>query len=115
MPFQLGVQSADRPTDARRYELQLQRGDTVLLGSDGVFDNVEDAAIVGALSATARSPPQTQARAVAHAAYTVSKDARAWTPFGKHALKTTGQRWLGGKEDDVTVLVLHFGHDYASL
>lgn len=115
MPFQLGSQSSDRPTHARRYELKLQRGDTVLLATDGVFDNVDDATIMETLAKNARAPPQTQARAVAAVAYSVSKDTRAWTPFGKNALKATGQRWLGGKEDDVTVVVVHYGHEYASL
>jgi protein phosphatase PTC7 len=98
-----------------RYELQLQPGDLVLLGSDGLFDNIDDERILETLKQNARAQPQTQARAVAQAAYEVSKDRRAITPFARNALAQLGERWIGGKEDDITVLIVHYGRDYASL
>jgi protein phosphatase PTC7 len=115
MPFQLGTESRDRPQDSRIYEIQLQRGDLVLLGSDGLLDNVDDARILETLKQNARAQPQTQARAVAQVAYDISKDRRAITPFARNALAQLGERWIGGKEDDITSLVVHYGRDYASL
>lgn len=39
-PFQLGTASKDRPEHAVKYSLMLQPRDIVVIGSDGVFDNV---------------------------------------------------------------------------
>lgn len=39
-PFQLGAESTDRVSDAMTTQLEVRNGDIVLLGSDGLFDNV---------------------------------------------------------------------------
>jgi serine/threonine protein phosphatase PrpC len=45
-PFQLGTQSKDTPYDAFVDRLDVQAGDWLVLGTDGLFDNVFDAEIV---------------------------------------------------------------------
>jgi len=111
MPYQLGSQSSDRPHHGDRYELTLRPGDTVLLASDGVWDNLSDARILAALTAAraGRGEAQREARAVAEAAYAVSVDESVRdTPFNVHAQQQLRQTWRGGKPDDITVLVLHY-------
>lgn len=39
-PFQLGHGSADTPKDGVRVFIPVRRGDVVIMGSDGIFDNV---------------------------------------------------------------------------
>lgn len=39
-PYQLGTNSKDRPTDAQSYFVPVQRGDVLVMGSDGLFDNL---------------------------------------------------------------------------
>ena len=39
-PFQLGAESTDRVADAVETDLEVHDGDIVLLGSDGLYDNV---------------------------------------------------------------------------
>ena len=39
-PFQLGTGSKDSPADAFSEETSVQEGDIVILGTDGLFDNV---------------------------------------------------------------------------
>lgn len=39
-PFQLGDGSADTPKDGVRVLIPVRRGDVVIMGSDGIFDNV---------------------------------------------------------------------------
>ena len=39
-PFQLGTGSKDSPMDALFEDLSVQEGDIVILGTDGIWDNV---------------------------------------------------------------------------
>ncbi|KAJ1945735.1 hypothetical protein EC988_005689, partial [Linderina pennispora] len=42
-PYQLGTEEhSDGPSDAQVFRLKVQRGDIVIVGSDGVFDNLFD-------------------------------------------------------------------------
>lgn len=46
-PYQLGTHpTSDRPNDAESYRIRVQRGDIVILGSDGLFDNLQDEEIL---------------------------------------------------------------------
>lgn len=44
-PYQLGTNSRDRPKDAQSYSVPVQRGDVIIMGSDGLFDNLFDSDI----------------------------------------------------------------------
>ncbi len=45
-PLQLGTHSRDEPMkDAKRYDVGVSKGDVVVLGSDGLMDNLVSAAI----------------------------------------------------------------------
>lgn len=41
-PFQFGSESPDTVNEAQVFQVPLQEGDTLVLGSDGLFDNVFD-------------------------------------------------------------------------
>ncbi|KAJ2488385.1 hypothetical protein IWW37_004848 [Coemansia sp. RSA 2050] len=42
-PYQLGTEAhSDRPSDAQVFRLKIQKGDVIIVGSDGVFDNLFD-------------------------------------------------------------------------
>ncbi|KAJ1720998.1 hypothetical protein LPJ53_004431 [Coemansia erecta] len=42
-PYQLGTEPhSDRPSDAQVFRLKIQKGDVIIVGSDGVFDNLFD-------------------------------------------------------------------------
>ena len=59
-PFQLGVGSKDMPSDGTINHLKIRRGDIVVLGSDGIFDNVFDTDIISILKKhDARNPDPT--------------------------------------------------------
>lgn len=45
-PYQFGAHSTDSPADGHVANIQIRRGDLVVLGSDGIFDNVFDEAIL---------------------------------------------------------------------
>jgi serine/threonine protein phosphatase PrpC len=45
-PYQLGSGSRDRPEDALVRSVSVQEGDVVVMGSDGLFDNLFEAAII---------------------------------------------------------------------
>lgn len=107
-PYQLSEDSPDRPKDGTKLNLELLRGDIVLMGSDGVFDNLSDAQIVDALD---NGPPKSAAMAkrVADLSRKVSLDETAETPYAKLA-KRNGfedfQDGVGGKVDDVSCIVV---------
>ncbi|KAJ1817949.1 hypothetical protein LPJ56_003950 [Coemansia sp. RSA 2599] len=42
-PYQLSTEThSDRPSDAQVFRLKIQKGDVIIVGSDGVFDNLFD-------------------------------------------------------------------------
>lgn len=106
-PFQLGAQSRDRPDDAELLSFPVQHGDLVILGTDGLFDNVDEKRICKVIEtalAVADEPKltlSTLARFIAADAFRTSQDPNAITPF------TIGSRYRyrGGKPDDITVVV----------
>lgn len=128
-PFQLGDGSTDTPKDAIRLLIPVQRGDIVLMGTDGVFDNVYTRRmceiIWGALAETpfyrtlrgvssSSSDPgdvltQTLAalnrgvEKVVAEAINISQDIRADSPYATRCIEN-GANFEGGKPDDMTLL-----------
>lgn len=112
-PFQLGTDSSDTPAHADLYEWPgVQRGDVLVLATDGLWDNVFDDAIAAEVAShlTARSAssiPQPQlvsdlAQRIARQAAAAAHSPVAQTPFWH---KPGGPQGIGGKLDDITVLV----------
>lgn len=104
----------DLPEDAELYSLCVQEGDLIILGTDGVFDNLHIHEIIqlaneavspaeAAASHGSNTPtdPASLATAIVRAAYHRSLDRDARTPFGDHA-RQAGLYHRGGKMDDIT-------------
>jgi protein phosphatase PTC7 len=107
-PFQLGHSSEDTPWDAIEHVMDVKEGDVIVLGSDGLFDNVFDKEILRVLdtSLTGRRDAESLHGAATKLAQTASTNAHSTqpTPFSVSAYEH-GILHRGGKVDDITVLV----------
>jgi len=102
----------DTPDDAEVYTFCVQEGDLLVLGTDGVFDNLYIHEVIQ-IASQASSPvassgkrgmptePARIATAITRAAFHRSVDRDARTPFGDNARKA-GMYHRGGKMDDIT-------------
>jgi len=122
MPFQLGWREAypetDDPRKADVKKVRLKRGDCVVLGSDGLWDNVphEDVAI---LCEENEGDAVKCAEQIARLAFARSTDEEYDSPFmiaarreGMEltwAEKLQGVQLTGGKMDDIAVVVAFVG------
>jgi len=112
-PFQLGTGSSDAPRDAQAFVVKVVRGDIIIVGSDGIFDNLFDEDIVeevkrsmnGKRNATASSiRPQVLAESLAFRAKGTSQDLECSSPFESRASREAFY-YTGGKVDDISVIV----------
>ncbi|KAL6967749.1 protein-serine,threonine phosphatase [Sarracenia purpurea var. burkii] len=113
-PYQLSSEVVGQTyLDATVTSVQLMEGDTVVMGSDGLFDNVFDQEIT---STVARySDVAEAAKALANLAHNHSKDSSFDSPYSSEARnrgysvplwkKVLGMKLTGGKLDDITVIV----------
>ncbi|KAN0016229.1 hypothetical protein ACTFIU_006192 [Dictyostelium citrinum] len=102
MPFQLGTQSIDRPIHSITASFPVEKGDLIIMGTDGVFDNLFDDEILEI--GEKYDDPQIIARQVAKRAFEVGCSTTIYTPFAKNA-GHNGYIYNGGKLDDITVVV----------
>lgn len=103
-PYQLGHhERSDAPDDAMLHEVRLQPGDVIVCGSDGLFDNLGELDILTMLQQAPR--PALMANAIAHAAFDVSMDPSAASPWSRWAEEELDLPYIGGKPDDITVIV----------
>jgi protein phosphatase PTC7 len=111
-PHQIGHDGRSAPKDLAGSEsVKVRADDVVILGSDGVFDNVFDAELVGLVKASNKAAAgkaiidcQALADSVAKLASDHGADSRYKSPFSVAAQKA-GYRYIGGKQDDVCVVV----------
>eukprot|EP00931_Biecheleriopsis_adriatica_P091781 TRINITY_DN6565_c0_g1_i1.p1 TRINITY_DN6565_c0_g1~~TRINITY_DN6565_c0_g1_i1.p1 ORF type:complete len:489 (+),score=112.61 TRINITY_DN6565_c0_g1_i1:54-1469(+) len=99
----------DMPCHADMYDFEVQEGDLLLLGTDGVFDNLHDHEVCQLahrpleVFSQRRVDPARLANAFAAAAHCRSEDCGARTPFSVNA-RQAGIHRSGGKMDDITVV-----------
>lgn len=100
----------DKPQDARAETFQLLKGDIIVAASDGLFDNLFDEDIIK-ISETFLGyeflPEEfcnKLARELVAKAVQKGWDLNYRSPFSKNAARF-GQRFIGGKLDDTTVVV----------
>ena len=85
------------------------------MGTDGLFDNLFDKDIEACLNPSVRPvkgatdqykllEPEATAKCIANKAYNMSKERMYKSPFAEGAF-AAGKRYMGGKEDDITVIV----------
>ena len=97
----------------------MKRGDLLLLGTDGLFDNLfvhEILAVVDSIRAKSSERVLFSSRTAKRIAEQIAKDSQRMslrnvgeTPFSKSYNERTKKEgpsvWCGGKQDDVTVVV----------
>jgi len=114
MPFQLGELSEDKPEHGIRTTSTLKDGDLIILGTDGLFDNLFNEAILSVIRSMEKATVQELAKALAKEAYIISKSTTAITPFTV-AAADVGYMMEGGKEDDISVIVAKYKEMHAKL
>ena len=111
-PYQCG-QNCDLPYDAQDNKHQIEHNDIIVMGTDGVFDNLFDSQI----SDVCIRPhlkfdgnllnPQNASQCVSSLAEALSYNQSYVSPYTQgaidHGLKKEDN--LGGKPDDITVIV----------
>lgn len=114
-PYQLAADSPDRPKDCTKLKTELFPKDILVVGSDGIFDNLTDlavAALVARVEATAKpesSIASVIAKLVVEESRRVSLDIYADTPFAKLAKKNRYEEYsdgVGGKVDDISCVAI---------
>ncbi|XP_006647565.1 putative protein phosphatase 2C 24 [Oryza brachyantha] len=108
-PFQLSAQGGNTASDAARGSVEVEEGDVVVAGTDGLFDNVSDLElqrIVTMCRSLGLSPKHT-ADVIAGFAYEASMTSNRDTPFSAQSRAHNGTSFRGGKRDDITVVVAY--------
>lgn len=103
-PYQIGTGSADKPQHSQRINVDVQPGDLIIIGTDGLWDNLFDEDILEII-ANAPSDPATIAQLIARQAHIVANDKDILSPFSKSARSNGYPLATGGKLDDITVVV----------
>lgn len=107
-PFQIGGEGAmgDHPRQAARYKVELQPGDVIVAGTDGLWDNCFHNEILAVIRHCVDSgiPADKTAQMMAHYARHRAADTKFASPFA-YAAYQANIRFLGGKMDDITVIV----------
>lgn len=108
-PYQLGSAdggASDHPQSAMRFELTVRAGDIVITGSDGLWDNVfaEEASTIVSRCRAQGDGPEAAAHTLCRYARMRATDPKYHSPFSYSAIQA-GYVFLGGKLDDITVLV----------
>ncbi|KAI9486881.1 MAG: phosphatase 2C-like domain-containing protein [Benjaminiella poitrasii] len=102
-PYQLGTASFDSPIDAQQFNVKIEEGDIIILGSDGLFDNLYDDEILEEVhncvkhqndNEEKRQVPNSNSSAIVQQIEPQSiSDALAY------------RARIGGKADDISVIV----------
>eukprot|EP00831_Metopus_contortus_P075792 TRINITY_DN6965_c0_g1_i4.p2 TRINITY_DN6965_c0_g1~~TRINITY_DN6965_c0_g1_i4.p2 ORF type:complete len:134 (-),score=30.54 TRINITY_DN6965_c0_g1_i4:95-496(-) len=102
----------DPPDSADQYTIKVNVDDIVVLGTDGVFDNLFSYDILhivnetmGVASRISQSTAKELATRIASAAYSRSIMQDVKTPFQQKMKRVERKTWLSGKQDDITVVV----------
>ncbi|XP_055817678.1 probable protein phosphatase 2C 55 [Solanum dulcamara] len=108
-PFQLGIgRTSDDPSVAEKISVPVIAGDMIVLGTDGLFDNVHDfeleTIVKSGVDSWELDVPETLAWRIAQYALDNAKNTELYTPFTRECFKV-GIEHYGGKYDDITVIV----------
>jgi len=78
-PYQLSSDSPDRPRDGTKLNVEILRGDLILMASDGVFDNIDETTVANTVASWPKEP-SVIAKRISEEARKVSFDKQANTP-----------------------------------
>jgi len=109
-PYQLGHHdNSDRPEDALNLRQRVVPGDVVVLGTDGLFDNLHSEEVVACVNGLAdagkRLAPAAVSQELARRAFQVSLDRTIPTPYSIAASAQFDMVFSGGKKDDICIVV----------
>eukprot|EP00049_Salpingoeca_infusionum_P010899 m.187778 g.187778 ORF g.187778 m.187778 type:complete len:571 (-) comp14780_c0_seq1:256-1968(-) len=106
-PYQLGHHAnSDSPSDGLVNHFMLERGDVLLGGSDGLWDNLSFQDIGDLL--LKQKHFGLAAVPLSIKAYDVSMDSRAASPWAEAASEEFEMHYEGGKQDDLCVVLAEF-------
>lgn len=97
------------PRDADEYSFQLKKKDIIILATDGVTDNIATDDIELFLkdnAARTNDELQLLSQKFVDNVVSLSKDPNYPSVFAQEISKLTGKNYSGGKEDDITVVVV---------
>ncbi|CAH1761984.1 14191_t:CDS:2 [Entrophospora sp. SA101] len=110
-PYQLGSGSPNTPKkDAQTFTIKIQYGDIIVMGSDGLFDNLYKDDILdeiihfSSIKGGLKVDPQIISDTLAWRAKEASEDANYESPFESRATEE-GLYFAGGKKDDISILI----------
>jgi len=104
-PYQIGTGSADKPHHSQRITIDVQPGDIIITGTDGLWDNLYDDDILEIIANASSQDPASIAQLIARHAHLVANDKDIISPFSKSARSNGYPLATGGKLDDITVIV----------
>lgn len=115
-PYQLGHQDmADKAEHAMLAHIPLVPDDVLVMGSDGLWDNVSEDEILHIVLEEKNSPstprPMNIAQKLTKAAFYNSHDKGKVTPYSLGATEAFEMVFNGGKQDDIAVVVALFSGD----
>ncbi|WP_243018756.1 MULTISPECIES: PP2C family protein-serine/threonine phosphatase [Candidatus Cardinium] len=102
-PYQLGRHSSNRPNDCDYGEYLLAKGDIVIMATDGLFDNLDDAELISLINVDETA--KAIAQRLFNQALNNSLNETKTSPFGIRA-KAWGITHQGGKKDDIAAVVV---------
>ncbi|XP_076434961.1 protein phosphatase PTC7 homolog [Babylonia areolata] len=112
-PGQQGRVLSDSPEMAESSSFKVEDGDVIILGTDGLFDNLSEDMILGRVSCELKDSQedsvQRTASSIAESAYHLSFDPDYMSPFALSAINA-GVQLSGGKPDDITCILARVTH-----
>jgi len=111
LPYQVGPAERDGAADAQNYQLTVEPNDIIVLGTDGLWDNLYASQVLHLIQTHPEASPRELAQILTSAAYAASQDSGIWSPFAQRAYEqgmlkgSDFDSYLGGKPDDITVVV----------
>ncbi|XP_074294315.1 putative protein phosphatase 2C 55 [Silene latifolia] len=112
-PYQLASGSeGDSPSSGQVFTFPVAPGDVLVAGTDGLFDNMFDNEIAALVVEAMKEgvEPQITAQNIANIAQQKAQDCHRKSPFSA-AAHDAGLSYIGGKLDDITVVVSYLTAD----
>ncbi|MHA1286897.1 MAG: PP2C family serine/threonine-protein phosphatase [Candidatus Thorarchaeota archaeon] len=113
VPFSMGLGSKDKFNKVLTdYTFYCKSGDIIIMGTDGLWDNLYPVQVIDILKTTNLKSPTRMAKVLCNIAYNMSEDEEIWSPFAQDAYEAGDiydtldlSIWEGGKPDDITIVV----------
>jgi protein phosphatase PTC7 len=107
-PYQLGHhENSSRVDDADLMSFYVSPGDIIVMGSDGLLDNLNEEEIRAVLTqlVSKDASPSVMVQVLIKMAFEASVDRQRTTPYSQGASDAFDMVYNGGKPDDITILV----------